>query len=202
MKVIGLTGGIGAGKSTAAAIIREEGLPVIDADAASREITSFGSPALADIAAAFGSEYVKEGNLDRKALAALVFADPDALARLEAIITDKVAAGIEATIKKLREEGKTPLIFIDAPLLFECGLDAITDENWLVTAAKEVRLQRVAARDGLAAEEIEGRIRSQMPEEEKARRSQVVFDNSGAVENLREAILNQLERIRNEAQQE
>ena len=198
MKVIGLTGGIGAGKSTASSILSENGCRVLDADAISREITSDGSPALTDIAEAFGQEYVSGQSLNRKALADLVFNDEDSLGRLREIITGRVVKKIVDETNEARGKDNGEVLVVDAPLLFECGLEKLTDENWLVTSDLETRLARVSARDGLSEDEIMARINNQMSEEEKICLSQRVLDNSGTVEGLRSQIIRELERIRDE----
>ena len=201
MKIIGLTGGIGAGKSTASSILKEYGCIILDADAISREMTSDGSEDLDDIAGTFGPGYVSNGVLDRKALGMLVFNDKNALTKLRSLITDKVADAIMSEIRTLKKEDKDGIVIIDAPLLFECGLHKITDENWLVSSNMDVRIKRVSARDGLSEQEILSRINSQMSEEEKKSLSQQVLDNSGTVDQLRLQIACQLERIKNEIQQ-
>ncbi len=201
MKIIGLTGGIGAGKSTASSILKEYGCIILDADAISREMTSEGSEVLDDIAGTFGPGYVSNGVLDRKALGMLVFNDKNALTKLRSLITDKVADAIMSEIRTLKKEDKDGIVIIDAPLLFECGLHKITDENWLVSSNMDVRIKRVSARDGLSEQEILSRINSQMSEEEKKSLSQQVLDNSGTVDQLRLQIACQLERIKNEIQQ-
>ena len=201
MKIIGLTGGIGAGKSTASSILKEYGCIILDADAISREMTSDGSEVLDDIAGTFGPGYVSNGVLDRKALGMLVFKDKNALTKLRSLITDKVADAIMSEIRTLKKEDKDGIVIIDAPLLFECGLHKITDENWLVSSNMDVRIKRVSARDGLSEQEILSRINSQMSEEEKKSLSQQVLDNSGTVDQLRLQIACQLERIKNEIQQ-
>ena len=201
MKIIGLTGGIGAGKSTASSILKEYGCIILDADAISREMTSEGSEVLDDIAGTFGPGYVSNGVLDRKALGMLVFNDKNALTKLRSLITDKVADAIMSEIRTLKKEDKDGIVIIDAPLLFECGLHKITDENWLVSSNMDVRIKRVSARDGLSGQEILSRINSQMSEEEKKSLSQQVLDNSGTVDQLRLQIACQLERIKNEIQQ-
>ena len=131
----------------------------------------------------------------------LVFNDKNALTKLRSLITDKVADAIMSEIRPLKKEDKDGIVIIDAPLLFECGLHKITDENWLVSSNMDVRIKRVSARDGLSEQEILSRINSQMSEEEKKSLSQQVLDNSGTVDQLRLQIACQLERIKNEIQQ-
>lgn len=199
MKIIGLTGGIGTGKSTVSQYLKSRGCVVIDADGISRAMTGRGAPALKEIEKAFGKKYVsKEGLLDRKALGDLVFGDKEKLELLQRIITEKVIAYIDEKISKMKEEGWDGTVIIDAPLLFECGMEDMTDENWLVTADTSLRLLRVSKRDGLSEEQILARIENQMSDEEKTRLSDQVIDNSSGLEELYRQIDFQLERIGNE----
>jgi len=184
MKVIGLTGGIGSGKSTVSNRLIEKGYRIFDADLIAHEIVEPGMPALAQIAETFGESFLdEEGRLRRKALAAHITADPEERAKLNAIMHSAIIGAIAEGIEAAREEGEE-LVFIDAPLLFEAGLDAMCDEVWLVTAPEEVRIARVMARDGISEELVRGYMASQMPEEEKCARSQRLLDNGGSRERL------------------
>lgn len=178
---LGLTGSIGAGKSTVAGLLRARGLTVLDADEQAREVTR--DPAvLAEIEAAFPG-VVRGGELDRAALAARVFGDPARLTALNAIIHPRVRArmlALEREAAARREEW----IVQDVPLLFEGGLEAQTDAVLLVDAPLDVRVARVTRRSGLTAEEVLARDARQMPGEEKRRRATVVLDNSGDLASL------------------
>lgn len=199
MKVIGLTGGIGTGKSTVSEYLQQKGCFIIDADRISRQMTESGSPALEELRDAFGDEYFKEdGSLDRARLAALVFAHEDKRRKLEDIITRRVVETIREMVLTCKTKTPEKLVIIDAPLLFECGLDACADENWLVCAPLEARLKRVEKRDHLPREQILARIKSQMPEDEARRRCSLVLDNSAGRSELLAQIDRELERIRNE----
>ena len=124
MKVIGLTGGIGTGKSTVSSYLREKGCEIIDADLISRKMTSKDSPVLEEIRNAFGKKcFFDDGSLNRKALGDLVFADKTKLSMLQQIITKKVVEEIKRRIFNLKTEGFKGIAVIDAPLLFECGLE-------------------------------------------------------------------------------
>ena len=167
MKIIGLTGGIGTGKSTVSAYLAQKGCRLIDADKISHQMTEPGSPCLLEIREAFGAEFfLGDGSLDRKKLGRLVFADAEKKAQLEEIITRRV---IEKTLQlvQMYRQQQEKLIVIDAPLLFECGMQRYTDETWLVVCRSEKRIARIVARDGLTPEEIEARIANQMPEAQK-----------------------------------
>jgi dephospho-CoA kinase len=168
---LGLTGSIGAGKSTVAGLLRARGLTVLDADAEARAVTE-DPAALAEISAAFPG-VVRGGVLDRAALAALAFADPARLATLNAIIHPRVRARLRAleVAAAARGEGWTVQ---DVPLLFEGGLEAQMDGVLLVDAPLEVRVARVVARSGLTPEEVLARDARQ-----KRKRATAILDNSG-----------------------
>lgn len=195
MKVIGLTGGIGSGKSTVSRRLIEKGYQIFDADLISHQIVEPGMPALEQIRETFGEAFLdEEGRLRRKAMAAHITADPAERAKLNAIMHSAIVSAIEEGINKARgeaaafpEEAKA-FVFIDAPLLFEVGLDRYCDEVWLVTAPEEVRIARVMARDGISEELVRGYMASQMPEEEKRARSQRLLDNGGTREHLYEEL--------------
>lgn len=199
MIIIGLTGGIGTGKSTVSNYLKNKGCLILDADAISRQMTEKGQPALEDISKNFGSHLIdEEGNLNRQALGNIVFNDKEKLDILQSIITNKVVENINNNILRLKEERFEGIVIIDAPLLFECNMEAIADENWLVVANLETRLNRVAARDGLSHEQILSRINNQMSQDEKEKLSNVILDNSGTLEELYNQIDSNLERINNE----
>ena len=185
MKVIGLTGGIGSGKSTVSSYLVEKGYRVLDADRIAHEITETGSPVLAKIAEAFGADMLNEdGSLNRKKLAAAAFSSKQNKAVLESLTTMEVIRIIEASVTQLRNEKECDIIFVDAPLLFEAGVDRLTDLVWLVSAQEEVRIKRVMDRDQVSREDVLQRISNQMPEEEKRQRSQELIDNSEGKDEL------------------
>ena len=178
MKIIGLTGGIGTGKSTVSAYLAQKGCKIIDADLISHQMTEAGSPCLTEIRDAFGEDvFLRDGNLDRKKVGRLVFADATKKKTLEQIITRRV---IEKTLQILQDcrAQQEDLVVLDAPLLFECGMQRYTDETWLVVCRTETRLRRIAARDGLAEEDIQKRIANQMSTEQKEKLADYIIDNS------------------------
>lgn len=178
MKIIGLTGGIGTGKSTVSAYLAQKGCKIIDADLISHQMTEAGSPCLAEIKDAFGEDvFLRDGNLDRKKVGRLVFADATKKKTLEQIITRRV---IEKTLRILQDcrARQEDLVVLDAPLLFECGMQRYTDETWLVVCRTETRLRRIVARDGLAEEDIQKRIANQMSTEQKEKLADYIIDNS------------------------
>jgi dephospho-CoA kinase len=179
MRLIGLTGGIATGKSTFAAALRALGAPVVDADELARRVVRCGTPTLAEIERVFGPEILTpEGDLDRRRMAALVFADPTARARLEAITHPAIRRAMREEVRRLSDEGRD-LAFYEAPLLFEVGLDREVDCVVLVYAPPEIQERRLQERDGLRAEEVRARLAAQMPIEEKAARADVLVENEG-----------------------
>lgn len=158
--VLGLTGPIGCGKSTVAGWLRELGAVVVDADAIAREVVEPGGPVLDAVLAAFGDAVrTADGRLDRAALGRIVFADPDALARLEAIVHPAVRPRIEAAIQAAKAGGG-PAVAVEAIKLVEGGLAGLCDEVWLVTCEPAAQRERVFAR-GTDPADAEARIRAQ-----------------------------------------
>ncbi len=179
MRVVGLTGGIASGKSTFAAALRARGVPVVDADALARAAVAPGSPALAEIVRAFGPGVLgPDGALDRKRMAALVFSDPDARRRLEAITHPAVRAAMAEETRRLAAAGHE-LAFYDTPLLYEVGLDRTLDSVVVVFAPPLVQRARLVARDGLSPADADARIAAQLPIAEKAARADFVVENTG-----------------------
>jgi len=190
MRVIGITGGIGSGKSTVSGILREMGYEVADADDIAREITK-DSDVLQEIGETFGPDLVAGGNLDRKRMADVVFSDIHKKELLEQIITRRVIEKVAQLIDEHRNgmtDYKNGILFIDAPTLFETGADRLVDEVWLVTCDAAARISRAAKRDDIMASKIEDRIASQMPEDEKAEKSDVIIDNNGSLKDLRDKV--------------
>lgn len=187
-RVLGLTGGIGSGKSTVARMLAAHGAQVIDADALAREAVAPGSPGLAAIRARFGDEvFAPDGGLDRQALGARVFGDPHLRAVLNGIVHPEVARLAMTRIQSLREAG-AGLIVYDVPLLYENSLDRVLPEVVVVDAPLDARYQRLRSRDGLSKEAVDARIAAQMPLEEKVRRADWVIDNGGTVEATQAAV--------------
>lgn len=179
MRLIGLTGGIATGKSTFAAALRSLGAPVIDADLLARAAVEKGTPGLADIVAAFGPDVLDgDGALDRQRMAARVFADPAARARLEAIVHPAVRALFRAQLARLAALGHE-VAFYDVPLLFEARLQAEVDLVVVVWAPRATQLARLSRRDGLSADEAGARLAAQLPIDEKAALADVVIVNDG-----------------------
>ncbi len=181
---VGLTGNIGSGKSSVARLFAERGAAVIDADALAREATQ-DPGVLREIAAIFGDETVVDGALDRAALAARVFGNPDARADLNAIIHPWVGRERAARTAAIAARASPPAVVIhDVPLLFEVGLDAELDKVVVVDAPLKLRVARVVVRSGLTADEVRARDAAQLPLAEKVRRADFVIDNSGGLDDL------------------
>lgn len=187
---VGLTGNIGSGKSTVARLFAERGAAVIDADALARRATA--DPAvLRKIAALFGQDLVADGELDRARLAAVVFADPEARARLNAIIHPWVGLEREARVAALSAQTPPPAVIVhDVPLLFEAGLDAEMDKTIVVDAPLTLRLTRAAERSGLTPDELRTRDAAQLLLAEKVRRADFVLRNDGDMAALRRQVDN------------
>ncbi len=197
VRVVGLTGGIGTGKSTAAEYLKKKGFAHIDADQIGRDITADGSPMLPVLDGIFGptGEYGVEGfdilredgSLDRKALASIVFTDMNKKLKLDEVMFKAIIAETKSLVEVYSQDDPVGIL-IDAPLLFEAGLDKECDLVLLIVADMDVRIHRVCARDGATEQEVRNRINSQMSDEEKISRSHVVVDNSGSLEELEEQL--------------
>ncbi len=183
-RVFGLTGGIGSGKSSVARLLRERGVPVVDADELAREAVAAGSDGLAQVAEAFGAELVgADGELDRKRLASLVFSDEGARKRLNAITHPIVRRLSQERFAALAQQG-VELAAYDVPLLYEVGLDRALSPVVVVAASEATQLSRVMARDGVSEGEARARIAAQLPLAEKRARADYVLDNDGTPEQL------------------
>jgi dephospho-CoA kinase len=192
---LGLTGSIGSGKSTVAEMLRSRGIPVLDADAIARQV-SRDSGTLEAVKLEFGPEYVLERDLNRPKVAALVFNNPEARARLNAIIHPRVRAEMTRLQSNLELEG-AKLVVQDIPLLFENGYEKIFDATFLVDAPLEDRVARVQARDGLTREAILARDDAQMPAHEKRLKATYILENDGDLAHLERQLVAVLEQVRN-----
>ena len=184
--IVGLTGGIGAGKSTVAAILSELGARVIDADRIGHEVYRPGTEGHRRVVAAFGPGVVApDGTIDRRALGAIVFADPAALARLNAIVHPLLAAEVGRRIAAARADGGGAPIVIEAAILLEAGWQPLVDRIWVVSTAREQAIARVVASRGLTRAEVERRLDAQMPDAKRCSAADVVIRNDGPPAALR-----------------
>jgi len=183
MKIYGITGGIGAGKSAVTAILRDLGYTVIDLDQVSRDVVEPGSPGLAKIVDTFGAAYINlEGTLNRRMLADLVFKNPDELAKLDTLMGPIIWNEVERQRALLEGD----IAFLDGALIIEKKMNEKLDGMVLVTAPVEVRVQRAIARDNANAEQIRARVKAQMPDSEKRPFVDFVIENDGTFQDLRE----------------
>jgi dephospho-CoA kinase len=187
LKLVGLTGGIGTGKSTVAGMIRAAGVPVLDADQLARDVVAPGQPAHAAIAALWPEVIGADGAIDRKRLGARVFGDAADRARLEAITHPRIQEAAEAAARALEAQGHR-LAFYEASLLVETGRQGDFDGLVVVTADEEQQLARVQARDHSTREQALARLRAQLPAEEKRRVATHLVDNSGDLEATRRQV--------------
>ncbi|HEY8018750.1 MAG TPA: dephospho-CoA kinase [Actinomycetota bacterium] len=188
MRFVGLTGGIGSGKSTVAAMLRARGAVVIDSDTLAREVVEPGTPGFDAVRAAFGAGVVTEGRLDRAALATIVFADPDRRAELEAIVHPEVVRRVGEIVAAYADTDD--VVVLDSPLLIETGRHRDVELVIVVSAEPETQIGRLVAR-GMDEADARARLAAQMPLAEKAEVADVVLDNEGTLEELE----NQVDRL-------
>lgn len=188
MKRIGLTGGIGCGKSTVLGILRELGAEIVDTDQVARDVVAPGTAGLRAIVAEFGAEILRpDGSLDRERLAKRVFGDAPARKRLEAITHPRIRRALAWTFVKLALK-RARVVIVEAPLLFETGGEKRFDETVAVIADEPTIYARLRQRNGWSDDEIAARLASQLPLAEKARRATHVIDNSGDLASTRARI--------------
>lgn len=182
MLTIGLTGGIGSGKSEVAGMFNQLGVPVIDADVIAHQLVEPGTEALSEITAAFGETILtSEGTLDRAKLAGIVFNKPDMKQQLETIIHPRVREQIKAYKDAHKNE---PYIIVVIPLLLESGQRDLVDRVLVVNAAETVRIQRVQSRDGRREEQIRSIMRNQADDAQRRAAADDNIDNSGSLDDL------------------
>lgn len=182
---IGLTGGIASGKSTVARYLAQLGAHVIDADQLGHRVYEPDTPGFRRVVEAFGGDVVgADGRIDRKVLGGKVFGNPEALKRLTDIVWPEILALAEAEMARVAAHDPQRIIVLEAAVLFEAGWQGAVDEVWAVVVPSEVAIARAGARDGLPPAEVQKRIDSQMSNDERSRRADVVIDNAGDTETL------------------
>lgn len=188
MKVVGLTGGIATGKSTAASMLLELGARIIDADELAREIVQPGKDAWKEIVEAFGEEILRgDRTIDREKLRRIVFQDEKKRKRLEAITHPRIRSLAREKMQKLAAEGAEIVVYV-APLLFETQVHLWIRPVILVACDSATQRKRLRRRDGLSEEEVERHFDAQMPLEEKRRLADVIIENNGTLDELRKRL--------------
>ena len=185
MLTIGLTGGIGSGKSTVSKLLAELGAPIIDADKVGHAIYATDGPAYPDMIAAFGEGILApDRTIDRKKLGPIVFADPAALKRLNSIVHPKMFARMREMVDAMRRGGEHKPIVIEAAILIEANWQPLFNEIWLVVASRERVIERVERDRGLKPEQTEARIRAQLSDDDRRKYATTVVTNNGTIDEL------------------
>lgn len=189
MLVVGLTGGIGSGKTVVASMFEDEGAHVIDFDYLARLIVEPDKPAWRDIVDYFGPGILSpDRTLNRPALAEIVFSDDKSRKALEGFTHPRILERRDALLKAIRDKDPYSIVIIDFPLLFESGLRKDLDKVILVYVPRDVQLERATKRDGLSPEEVEKRLHAQVPIGEKRSLSDFVIDNGGSLKHTRDQV--------------
>lgn len=184
--IIGVTGGIGAGKSSVSSILRELGAVVLDADQISREVTEPGKQAWQQIIKAFGNDVLMpDQRLDRRKLAGIVFRSRQKRLLLENIIHREVTEIMKRQIDALKNQGFDGVIVLDVPIPVKKGFQDTVDQIWVVTCHDEERIRRVMARSGFTYEDAKNRINAQMPQDEYKKLAHIIIENNGSIEALK-----------------
>ncbi|MFW8573125.1 dephospho-CoA kinase [Corynebacterium pseudodiphtheriticum] len=196
MKIIGLTGGIGSGKSTVAQSLQEHGFPIVDADLIAREIVEPGQPALAELAKEFGEDILNaDGSLDRGLLASRAFTTKDTTQRLNNITHPRINQRTQELFDEARENGAEAVIY-DMPLLIDKGLHKDMDATIVVHAAEHVRLERLTTKRGLDVDDVRRRINAQIDDETRKQYADILLDNNGTEEDLTQQIAQAVDKIK------
>lgn len=185
--IIGITGGIGSGKSTLSALLQKHGYLVYDTDKEARRLQEEYKTLVQQIKSLFGENIYQDGKLNRLTVATQVFNNPELLQKLTALVHPVVKQDF---IKWKRNHSGEDLIFIESAVLFEGGFNLLTDKIILVTASEDIRIQRVMNRDGLTREQVLSRIKNQIPDAEKAPKSDLIINtNQGLPEDVMQSIV-------------
>lgn len=186
--IIGLTGGIASGKSTVSNYLQDLGAVIIDADKIARTVLEKGEQAYKEVVDFFGKDILKENaEIDRSKLGKLIFSEKKYRNKLEEITHPVIIKKINKKIEEYRENNR--IIILDAPLLFEVGLDKDVDQTWLVYVDKETQINRLMRRDNISKNEAIRRIEAQLPIEKKKEMADIVIDNRKGRENLKTEVL-------------
>ena len=188
MKVIGLTGGIGSGKSSVAQFLAELGAVILDTDKVGHEALKPDTEAWREVVVVFGRQILTPaGEVDRKRLGELVFSNPEALARLNQIVHPRIGEAVQVQLEEYRRRG-VPVVVLEIPLLVETGGTAMVDQVWVTVTSEPVVLSRLEARSRLSRQQSLSRIRSQISNEERVKHADVVIDNDGSLDDLKSRV--------------
>lgn len=193
MKVIGITGGIGSGKTTISNMLREAGYPVFDSDFQAKQLYNSDINLISDMKKMFGDNIYKDGLLDRKALSDIVFKDKSSLEQLNSIVHPKVREYMNFQIK----ESKSDLFFVESAILFESGLYEYMDKVLAVTAPTSLRIERTMKRDNVTKEQVEARMKFQYCEDKRLSKSDYVISTDQDLEQVKEILFRLVEHIKN-----
>ena len=196
--VLGLSGGIATGKSTADKFFEEKNIPIVDCDEIAHNIMNVNKPAWKDIKEVFGEKYLNEDQtINRKKLGKLVFNDPTKMKILNEITHPRIFQEMESQIAQYKSEGYS-LIIVDAPVLFESHSEKYYDKTLVISLPQDLQIKRLMARNNLTKEEALSRINSQMSLKEKEARATYVIENTGSVEDLYKKLNELLTKIKYE----
>lgn len=188
MRVIGLTGGVGTGKSTVSQYLQELGAVLLDADKVGHESYRPHTPTWKDLVAAFGRDILQPNEeIDRKKLGTIVFSDPKQLARLNGIVHPRMREMMREKLEQLRKQG-VQVVVLEAAILIEANWTPLVDEVWVMDVTEEAVVRRLQKRNGWSEEQIRARMRSQMPREERLAKADVVVNTDGSLDEVRERV--------------
>jgi len=197
MVLVGLTGGIGSGKSVVARIFKDEGAYVIDLDELARRVVEPDKPAWRDVVAYFGTGILNpDRTVDRSALAEIVFSDPESRRALEGFTHPRIFEEQGAFIEAVKDQDPCSVVVIEVPLLFELSFQKKFDKIILVYASRDAQVRRARERDGFSKEEVDKRLRAQIPIEEKRSLSDYIIDNEGSLANTRDQVREVMRELR------
>jgi len=195
MKVIGLTGGIGSGKSTVSQLLHELGAVVLDADRIGHEAYKPNTETWLEVVSAFGRQILtSNGEIDRRRLAQIVFSDPESLARLNQIVHPRMYEMMKTKIEEFRRQG-VKVVVLEAAILLEADWTPLVDEVWVTVAPEHEVVKRTVERTGLPEEQVIARIRSQLSSEERTKHANVIINNDGSIDELKVKIKELWDRI-------
>jgi len=196
MKVIGLTGGIGSGKSTVSQFLAELGVVILNADEVGHEAFKPDTEIWREVVAAFGRQVLTpDGNIDRKKLGEMVFGNAESLSRLNQIMHPRMYDMVKAQLEEYRQQG-TRVVVLEAPLLLEAGWTSLVDEVWVTTTSESTVLRRLKARKGLSGEQALARLRSQLSSEERVKHAKVVINTDCDLDELKSKVKELWQRLK------